>query len=82
MCNLSDNGLFCKHDANYLTEEFRIVQEEMNECICSYIKMLPSKFRTIIVLREYKSMSFDDIMIIMDLSKENAKKTLMRTRAK
>jgi RNA polymerase sigma-70 factor, ECF subfamily len=81
-CNLTDRELFCKSKAEYLTEEFRIVEDEMNECIGIYIKMLPPKYRTIIVLREYESLSTEEIMIIMNLSKENAKKTLSRARKK
>ena len=81
-CNISDKVLFCKPDVEYLTEEFRIVQEEMNECICSYLKKLPPRYRAIIVLREYESMSIEEIMNIMNISKENAKKTLLRARKK
>jgi RNA polymerase sigma-70 factor, ECF subfamily len=81
-CNLTDRELFCKSKAEYLTEEFRIVQDEMNECIGCYIKKLPPKYRAIIVLREYESMPIDEIMNIMNISKENAKKTLLRARKK
>lgn len=81
-CDLSDKELFCKSNIEYLTEEFRIVQDEMKECICSYIKMLRPKYRAIIILREYESMSIEEIMSIMNLSKENAKKTLSRARKK
>jgi RNA polymerase sigma-70 factor (ECF subfamily) len=81
-CNITDKELFSKTEVNYLSEEFRIVQNEMNECICSYIKLLPSNYRTIIVLREYENMPLDEISIIMDLKKENTKKMLYRARKK
>lgn len=79
-CVLSDKELFSKQNVEYLTEEFRIAQEEMKECICSYIKKLPLRYRTIIILREYESMSINEIADTMKLSKENAKKTLYRAR--
>lgn len=81
-CNLTDKDLFSKSNVEFLTEEFRIVQEEMKECICSYIKMLPTKYRAIIVLREYESMSIEEIANIMNLKNDNAKKILSRARKK
>ena len=81
-CNLGDKELFCRPKPEFLTEEFRIVQEEMNECICSYIKMLPANYRAVIILREYESLSIEEIANIMNITFENAKKTLSRARAK
>ena len=79
-CDLSDRKLFCEAHGDYLVEESRIVENEMKECICSYIKALPIRYRSIIILREYESMSVDDIANVMDISPENAKKTLARAR--
>lgn len=79
-CNLTDRELFCKSDAVYITDEFRLVHEEMQECICSYIKRLPPSYRTAIVPREYKSMSVPEIDEVMGMSLANAKKTLVRAR--
>jgi RNA polymerase sigma-70 factor, ECF subfamily len=81
-CNLNDKALFCKKNIEYLTEEFRIVDMEMHECICSYIKTLPPKYHTIIVLRKYESMSVKDIARIMNIKIETAKKQLSRAREK
>jgi RNA polymerase sigma-70 factor, ECF subfamily len=81
-CNLNDKSLFCKANSEYLTEEFKIVETEMHECICSYIKMLPPKDHTIIVLREYESMSIQDISTIMNINIETARKQLYRAKKK
>jgi RNA polymerase sigma-70 factor, ECF subfamily len=81
-CNLIDKTLFCISTPEYLTEEFKIVQNEMKECICSYIKALPLNYHTIIVLREYESMTIKEIACIMDIKEENAKKMLARAREK
>jgi RNA polymerase sigma-70 factor, ECF subfamily len=81
-CNLNDKQLFCGHTAEYISEELKIVEDEMHECICSYIKMLPPKYRTIIVLREYELMPVRDISEIMNIKQENAKKMLLRARKK
>lgn len=81
-CKLSDKELFSKAEIEYLDEEFRIVQEEMKECICSYIKILPTRYRVILILKEYDSKSLEEIMSIMNISKENVKKTLQRARKK
>jgi RNA polymerase sigma-70 factor (ECF subfamily) len=81
-CNLIDKILFCKTNPEYLTEEFKIIQNEMNECICSYIKILQPNYHTIIVLREYEMMSIDEIAYIMDINVTNAKKMLFRAKKK
>ncbi|OHD11679.1 MAG: hypothetical protein A2086_03455 [Spirochaetes bacterium GWD1_27_9] len=81
-CNLIDKELFSKSKVEYLKNEFRIVQDEMHQCICSYIKILPLSYRTIIILREYESMSIDQIAEIMNLKIDNTKKLLLRARKK
>jgi RNA polymerase sigma-70 factor (ECF subfamily) len=74
--------LFYKADVNYLTEEFKIVRDEMKECICSYIKMLPANYRTVIILREYEAMPINEIAFIINCKKDTAKKLLSRARNK
>lgn len=81
-CNLTDRALFCKSNPDYLSVEFDIVQNEMSECICSYIKMLPSSYRIILVLKEYESLSVAEIADILTISPENAKRRLSRARAR
>ena len=79
-CNLADRRLFCDFHGDYLAEEHRIVEEEMRECICSYIKALPIRYRSMIILREYEGMKIEEIASVMGLKPENAKKTLARAR--
>jgi RNA polymerase sigma-70 factor, ECF subfamily len=79
-CELADRELFCACHGDYLTEEYRIVEDEMKACICSYIKALPIRYRTILILREYEAMSIVDIASVMGLSEANARKTLTRAR--
>lgn len=81
-CNLTDKALFCKTDPEYLSVEFGIVQNEMNECICSYIKMLSSPYRVILVLKEYENLSVVEIADILGITPENAKRRLSRARAR
>lgn len=61
-CRLSDKELFCHPSSGYLAEEFRIVQSEMNECICSYIKTLPARYRAVLVMKEYDGMPLREIL--------------------
>jgi RNA polymerase sigma-70 factor (ECF subfamily) len=82
ICYLSDKELFSKSNVEYLAEEFRIVQNEMKECICSYIKMLPPNYRIAVILREFEHMPVEDISEVMNLTKENTKKILTRARTK
>jgi len=81
-CYLSDKVLFRKEESDYCTDEFRIAQKEMNECICSYIKKLQPNYRIAIILKEYESAGIDEIAVIMNVTKGNAKKILMRARQK
>lgn len=81
-CNLIDKALFCKSDPGYLLAEFKIVQDEMNECICTYIKMLPTPYRVMLVLKEYENLSVTEIASILDISPENTKRRLSRSRAR
>lgn len=55
-CKLSDKELFCHVQADFQTPELQLVQTEMKECICSYIKQLPAKYMAVIILKEYESM--------------------------
>lgn len=59
-----------------------MAEQEMKECICSYIKMLPAQYHAIIILREYESMPVLEIARVMDIKTDNAKKMLSRARAK
>jgi RNA polymerase sigma-70 factor, ECF subfamily len=81
-CCLADRALFCKAEPDYLSAEFDIVQREMNECICSYLKALPSPYRVILVLKEYEGFSVAEISDILRISPENAKRRLSRARAR
>jgi RNA polymerase sigma-70 factor, ECF subfamily len=81
-CNINDIILFGKANPEYLTEEFRIARDEMKECVCSYIKTLKSKYHLIIVLREYESLSIDEIAHVMEITSENAKRTFSRAKKK
>lgn len=81
-CYLSDKNLFRKQESEYCTDEFRIAQKEMNECICSYIKKLQTNYRIAIILKEYESADIDEIAAIMNVTKGNAKKIFMRARQK
>ncbi len=81
-CDLADRTLFYRPDSNYLTEEFKIVQNEMNECICSYIKMLPDRYKTAVILHEYEGMGFREIADSMNIKPDSARVLLKRARRK
>jgi RNA polymerase sigma factor, sigma-70 family len=79
-CELADRALFCECHGDFLTEEYRLIEEEMRECICSYVKALPIRYRTALILREYEGMSTCDIAEVMGLSEANARKILARAK--
>jgi RNA polymerase sigma-70 factor (ECF subfamily) len=81
-CDLADRTLFYRSDSNYLTEEFKIVQNEMHECICSYIKMLPDRYKTAVILHEYEGMGIREIAESMDIKPDSARVLLKRARKK
>ena len=80
VCDLVDKKLFYRRESDYLTEEFRFIQNEMNECICSYIKQLSPKYKTAVILREYEGMNASQISEVLGIKPESAKTLLKRAR--
>jgi len=80
VCDLADKNLFYRRESDYLTEEFKLIQDEMNECICSYIKQLPPKYKAAIILREYEGMTVSQISEVLGIKLESAKTLLKRAR--
>ena len=80
VCDLSDRRLFYRKDSDYLTYEFKLIQDEMNECICSYIKQLPPRYKAAIVLREYEGMSSVQIAEVLGIKPDSAKTLLKRAK--
>ncbi|MBP9022313.1 MAG: RNA polymerase sigma factor [Spirochaetes bacterium] len=80
VCDLADKKLFYRQNSDYLTDEFRLIQDEMNECICSYIKQLSPKYKAAVILREYEGMSSSQISEVLGIKPESAKTLLKRAR--
>jgi len=80
VCDLADKKLFYRQNSDYLTDEFRLIQDEMNECICSYIKQLPPRYKAAIILKEYEDMTVTQISEILEIKPESAKTLLKRAR--
>jgi RNA polymerase sigma-70 factor (ECF subfamily) len=62
--------------------EQQVVQEEMSECIRSYMSRLPENYRTVLVLSDMEELSNKEIAEILGVSLETVKIRLHRARAR
>jgi RNA polymerase sigma-70 factor (ECF subfamily) len=62
--------------------EYSFFKKEMNQCIADYINKLPDNYRAIFLLKEYDSLSFEEISRITELSVNNVKIRLHRAKKK
>ncbi len=62
--------------------EQEVINEEKNQLIINTLKLLPESYKTIIILRDEQSMTYDEIGKTMDLTASNVKITLFRARKK
>ncbi len=62
--------------------EYDFLKTEMNQCIADYINKLPENYRAIFLLKEYDNFSFTEISEILNVTVDNVKIRLHRSRKK
>lgn len=62
--------------------EKELIQDEMNQCIRSYIERLPKDYRMVLVLSEFEGLKNNEITKILGVSLETVKIRLHRAREK
>ncbi len=74
-------------DKNIWTDEKRsltdqvLIKEEMSECVQEFIDRLPSKYKTVLILREYEGRKNKEIAQILDISIDTVKIRFHRAKA-
>lgn len=62
--------------------EYNFLKQEMNQCIADYINKLPENYRAIFILKEYDDLPIEEISSILEISVDNVKIRLHRSRKK
>jgi len=75
-----DRHVWSDHKADSTDQE--MVRKEMSECVREFIDNLPSDYKTVIVLSELEGLTNREIAEILNISLDNVKMRLHRSRAK
>jgi RNA polymerase sigma-70 factor (ECF subfamily) len=58
----------------------KVIRNEMSECVREFVDMLPSDYRTIIILNEFEGLTNREIAEVLEISIDSAKIRLHRAR--
>ena len=68
-------------DSKITTTDQEVIRKEMSDCVREFIDELPPDYNTVLVLKEYESLTNREIGDILHISTDNVKIRLHRARA-